>query len=245
MQTMNKFRIAKTIAYFIVGFTPFNAVALNESDVNGKVDLSYKVNILGSNLGEIHTTITKNNQNFEISSITRAEGVASLILGGNVTQGCSFSTTDQHIISSTSNIEKKGRKAFKNDIQIDWDSRFINYNNESSLSVPSGYLIDFCNFHFAAAYTDHEFLKKHKMYVLDGKKSRLKSYIFKSISQEKIKIPAGEFEANKITFERELNPDKSITFWTSEKYPYFPLKMVETRKSKKRILTLKSISTKS
>jgi len=37
------------------------------------------------------------------------------------------------------------------------------------------------------------------MYVLDGKKSRLKSYIFKSISQEKIKIPAGEFEANKIT----------------------------------------------
>ena len=219
--------------------------ALNKDISNGTVELSYKVNILGSNLGEIHTTITKNKRNFEVSSITRAQGVASLLLGGDVTQGCSFTTKDQYIVSSTSNIEKLGRKAFKNNIEIDWDSRFINYNSESAISVPSGYLIDFCNFHFAAAYTDIEFLKNNKMFVLDGKKSRLKTYIFKSITTEKIKTPVGEFEANKITFERELNPEKSVTFWTTEEHPYFPLKMVETRKSKKRILTLKSISTKS
>ena len=222
-----------------------NIYALNRSINIGTVELSYKVNILGTNLGEIQTTISKNNRNFEVNSIAKAEGVASLLLGGDVTQGCAFTTVDQHIISSTSNIEKLGRKAFKNVIEIDWDSRFINYNSESVLSIPSGYLIDFCNFHFAAAYTDIEFLKNNKMFVLDGKKSRIKTYIFKSITKEKIKTPVGEFEANKITFERELNPDKSITFWTTEEHPYFPLKMVETRKSRKRILTLKSISTKS
>ena len=80
------------------------------------------------------------------------------------------------------------------------------------------------------------------MYVLDGKKSRLKAYIFKSLTQEKIKTPIGEFEANKIVFERELNPEKSVTFWTAKEHPYFPLKMLEKRKSKKRIMTIKSVS---
>ena len=128
-----------------------NIFALNQEINKGSVELSYKVNILGNNLGEIHTTITKDKHNFEVNSVTRAEGVASLILGGDVTQGCSFTTEDKYIISSTSNIEKQGLKAFKNDIEIDWNSRFINYNSESALTIPSGYLIDFCNFHFAAA----------------------------------------------------------------------------------------------
>ena len=242
---MNNTKLFTIVILLVANLLPNSLYALDQNIDNGAVELSYKVNILGSNLGEIHTTITKNKRNFEVNSITKAEGVASLILGGDVTQGCSFTVADQHIISSTSNIEKLGRKAFKNVIEIDWESRFINYNSESTLSIPSGYLIDFCNFHFAAAYTDIEFLKNNKMFVLDGKKSRLKTYIFKSITKEKIKTPVGEFEANKITFERELNPDKSITFWTTEEHPYFPLKMVETRKSKKRILTLKSISTKS
>lgn len=216
------------------------SLAIDEQTPNGTIKLRYKVNIYGSNLGEIHTTIKKDQDKFEVSSVTRAEGVASLVLGGDLTQQCSFSAKDKQIVSEDSSIEKLGRSAFKNTVKIDWQSRFINYNDDPTLAIPNGYLVDSCNFQFAAAYTNHDLLKKNTIYVLDGKKSRLKAYVFKSSTQEKLKTPIGEFNTSKIVLERELNPDKSIIFWIAEEYPYFPLKMIEKRKSKKRIMTLKS-----
>ena len=216
------------------------SLAVDENTPNGTIKLRYKVNIYGSNLGEIHTTIKKDQNKFEVSSVTKAEGVASLVLGGDLTQQCSFLAQDKQIVSENSSIEKLGRSAFKNTVTIDWQSRFINYNDDPALAIPNGYLVDSCNFQFAAAYTNHDLLKKNTIYVLDGKKSRLKAYVFKSSTQEKLKTPIGEFNTSKIVLERELNPDKSIIFWIAEEYPYFPLKMVEKRKSKKRIMTLKS-----
>lgn len=232
--------LLSTAFLFVALLHPNQSFALNKNDPKGTVKLRYDVNIYGSNLGEIHTTIIKKKTSFDISSITRAEGVASLVLGGDLIQKCSFNTNENHIISDTSNTEKFGRSAFKNTINIDWNTGFVKYNNQATLTVPTGYLVDFCNFQFAAAYTDLEYLKNNTIYVLDGKKSRVKAYIFKSISQEKLETPIGEFQTSKIVLERELNPEKSLTFWVTEKHPYFPLKMLEKRKSRDRVMTIKA-----
>jgi len=214
--------------------------ALNEVTPTGSIKLRYNVNIYGTNLGEVHTTITKDQKKFSLSSITKAEGAASLILGGDLIQECNFETTDDEIISDASRVEKMGRNAFQREVQINWNSRDINYNNESILDIPQGYLVDSCNFQFAAAFTHLDVLKANTIYVLDGKDSRMKAYVFRSANKEMLKTPMGEFETTKIVLERELNPDKSFSFWITEDHPYFPLKMVEKRDSRSRIMTIKS-----
>ena len=214
--------------------------ALDKVTPNGSIKIRYNVNIYGSNLGEIHTTIEKDQEQFSLNSVTKAEGAASLILGGDLIQECNFETSEDQIVSNISRVEKLGRNAFANDVEIDWSSRNINYNNESVLNIPQGYLVDSCNFQFAAAFTHLDVLKQNTTYILDGKKSRLKAYVFKSATQEVLKTPIGEFETTKIVLERELSPDKSFSFWITDQHPYFPLKMVENRKSGSRIMTIKS-----
>ncbi len=237
--TIKKSLICCLTSIFI-SLTIHPVFALDKATPNGAIKLRYKVNIYGTNLGEIHTVIKKNQTQFVLSSITKAEGAASLVLGGDLIQQCAFSIQEKQIITDSSSVEKRGRKSFKNNVKIDWDSRFINYNNESALAIPEGYLVDSCNFQFAAAYTDIDFLKNNTTYVLDGKKNRLKAYVFKSETREILKTPIGEFETTKIVLERELNPEKSFIFWVADEHPYFPLKMVEKRKSRSRIMTIKS-----
>ena len=248
LKRMQKFRLAKLFlgsslqAICLISFSlmSFSTQALNKSTPNGGAKLRYNVNIYGTNLGEIHTSIKKNQQRFELSSITKAEGAASLVMGGDLKQQCSFSVQDKQIVTRSSLVEKFGRKSFTSKVEIDWNSKFINYNNESVLAIPEGYLVDSCNFQFAAAFTDIDFLKENITYVLDGKQNRLKAYVFKSETMETLRTAIGEFETRKIVLERELNPEKSFIFWVTDKHPYFPLKMVEKRKSRSRIMTIKS-----
>ena len=221
---------------FLVQNTTF---AFSPSDTQGKLELRYTVNIFDTNLGEIHTTISKNEQRFRLNSITKAEGVASFVMGGDLKQDCLFHSQGVKILTDHSNIEKLGKKPFKHSVKLDWQSRKINFE-ETSLEIPDGYVLDSCNFQFAAAYTDVEVLKTNTIYVLDGKKSRIKGYVFKSESQETLKTPLGSFETTKIVLERELNPEKSFIFWISKDYPFFPLKMMDKRKKGSRIMTLKS-----
>lgn len=205
------------------------------------IDLSYIVNIYDSNLGQINTRITKNGNDFQINSITRAEGLASLVMGGDLKQKCSFETKESNIKSLSSSVEKMRRNAFNKSIEIDWNSNKILFEKDISLDIPNGYLVDICNFHFAAAYTDLEFLKNNTIYALDAKKQQTKGYVFKSASPETLETPAGVFHTTKIILERELNPDRSFIFWITEENPYFPIKMMDSRKKNSRTMTLKSI----
>lgn len=216
------------------------ANALNTSNEKGKIELRYTVNIFNTNLGEIHTTISKNQQRFRLDSVTKAEGAASLVMGGDVKQNCLFHAQENKIITERSSVEKLGRKSFKNNVAIDWQSRKINFQEGTVLDIPEGYIVDSCNFQFAAAYTDLDVLKNNTIYILDGKKSRIKGYVFKSESHEILKTAFGEFDTKKIVLERELNPEKSFIFWVAQEHPYFPLKMIDKRKKGSRIMTLKS-----
>jgi hypothetical protein len=213
---------------------------MNESNETGSLELRYIVNIFNTNLGEIHTTISKNKERFQLDSVTKAEGAASFVMGGDLKQSCLFYAKEGKVLTERSNVEKFGRKSFKSGVTLDWQSRKINFEDGTTLDIPDGYIIDSCNFQFAAAYTDIDLLKNNTIYVLDGKKSRIKGYVFKSESNEKLKTSFGEFETTKIVLERELNPEKSFIFWIAKEHPFFPLKMMDKRKKGSRIMTLKS-----
>jgi len=210
-----------------------------------ETNIRYTVNIFGSNLGEVHTRIRHDDKGFDIHSVTKAEGAASLLMGGDLLQDCKFSTSDQKIVLNSSVTEKLGSKSFKSSVALDHKNNKISFagkDGNKKIDIPSGYIVDSCNFQFAAAYTAKEILKNQTIYVIGGKRNRIKGYIFKSESQETLKTPLGEIEATKIVLERELNPEKQFIFWVSEKHPFFPLKMMDKRKSGSRIMTIKSVT---
>ena len=207
--------------------------------------LNYAVIWNGSNLGRIETSINSANNNVDITSITKAEGMASIWLGGALVQSCAFETRDNMVFSSTFSVEKKGRNKYKNLVKYDWETQKISFNDEPAFDMPKGYIVDNCNFHFAAAYSGIDRLKNNPIYVMDGRKKRIRGYVFESISEERIETPIGNFDTTKIVLKRELDENKKFTFWVSPEKPFFPLKMMDSRKSGKRIMLIQSVENES
>jgi len=108
--------------------------------------------------------------------------------------------------------------------------------------MPKGYIVDNCNFHFAAAFTSLSQLKKQPIYVVDGSKQRLRGYQFISSNKEVIKTPAGEFNTTKMVFKREHNDKKKLTFWLAEGQSFYPIKFMDSRKKSNRTMLLKSVA---
>jgi hypothetical protein len=225
------------IASFFVGTSVSHAQA--------QINLQYVINIFGSDLGRLYTQIDRQEDTFKIKSITKAEGAASLLMGGDLLQECQFDIQAGKIVSRLSSADKQGRDAFKNAIELDYAGNKIAFLSESEkqyIDIPDGYVVDSCNFQFAAAYTNIDILKATTTYVLDGRKSRIKGYVFKSQSQERLKTAIGTFDTTKIVLERELNPEKQFIFWVSKEHPYFPLKMLDKRKTGSRTMSIRSAS---
>jgi len=211
---------------------------------SANIKLQYVVNIYGADLGQISTQIIRQDDRFSIESVTKAEGAASLLMGGDLVQKCQFDVQSEKIISLSSSANKSGRDAFNNTIELDHNNNKINFQTNAEqqlIDLPAGYVVDSCNFQFAAAYTDLKFLKEVTTYVLDGKRNRVKGYVFKSQTQEELSTKIGIFETTKIVLERELNPEKQFIFWVSKEHPYFPLKMVDKRKNGSRMMSIKSV----
>lgn len=220
-----------------------NSVAQTTIEDNNAYKLNYAVIWNSSNLGQIETTINSAKNAIDITSVTKAEGMASIWLGGDLVQTCAFETRDNMIFSQVFSSQKKGSNKYKNLIEYDWQSQKISFNDEPAFDMPKGYIVDNCNFHFAAAYTEIDKLKNNPIYVMDGKKKRIRGYVFDSVSEERLKTPVGEFDTTKIVLKRELDENKKFTFWVSADKPFFPLKMMDSRKSGRRVMLIQSIKT--
>jgi len=244
MTKMNNNKSISKVLFFLIVFISFNVNATSRP-AESETNIRYTINIFDSNLGEVYTKITQQGKEFNINSVTKAEGAASLLMGGDLLQNCKFSTADKKITLNSSVTEKIGSKPFKSSVKLDHSNKKISFKGKEGnkvIDIPSGYMVDSCNLQFAAAYTAKETLKNQTIYVVGGKKNRIKGYIFKSESQEILKTPIGKLKSTKIVLEREFNPEKKFIFWVSEKYPHFPLKMMDQRRSGSRIMTIKSVN---
>ena len=224
-----------------------SSMAQTVTTPNNTAKSAYKLNYAviwnGSNLGQIETKINSEKNTVGITSITKAEGMASIWLGGDLIQTCEFETRDNMIFSQVFSSQKKGNNKYLNLVEYDWQSQKISFNDEPAFDMPRGYIVDNCNFHFAAAYTEIDKLKDNPIYVMDGKKKRIRGYVLESVNEERIKTPVGEYDTTKIVLRRELDENKTFTFWVSADQPFFPLKMMDSRKSGRRVMLIQSIET--
>ena len=203
------------------------------------VSIAYTVSLVSekygnATLGKAQTTLSKTTHGYSVFQATKAQGMAAILLGSNIQESCDFVIDEGRAVSTN----YAGGSSNLNHYQanFDWQGRKIKFSDGESLDMPPGYVVNTCNFPFAAALLKHKGLSDETVYVVDGKKKRIRGYRLKSTSEEMLSTKFGAIDTLKVVLERELKPDRTFTFWLSLENSYVPLKMED--QSNKRTLTL-------
>jgi len=197
-----------------------------ESNKFGKATLGRVENILK----------TRDNGGYSIESVTKAQGMAAIVLGRNEQQSCEFEVLDGKAVSQ----KYDGGRIGKTDYQVafDWAGRKASFKDirkksaDETVDLPDGYIVDNCSMWFAVALLKGEIPDSESMYVVDGKNKRIRGFKLRSSNDEIITTKLGDKQVTKVVFERELRPGRTLTFWLSHDDEYLPLKMQESRKSR-------------
>lgn len=226
----------------LLGLLPLTANAQELQPVS----ISYTVSLISdklgnATLGNLETTLSKTDTGYSVYSETKTQGFAAILIGSNRQERCEFSVEDGRALSSHYSGGKK--KTVDYNVRFDWKDKKISFDKEDSLDMPKGYLVDNCNLPFAAALSKAEGFKGQPLYIVDGKKKRIRGYILKSHDKETLDTKIGQFKTLKIVLQREFKPERTLTLWLAPEKNYIPIKMEEKRKSRTTTMLVNALST--
>jgi hypothetical protein len=203
------------------------------------VTISYTITFESSKFGNATLGLVENilkatDSGYSIESITKAQGMAALIMGSNEQQSCQFEVQDGKAVSQKYDGGRIGKIDYQ--VDFDWGQRKAYFNDTSggseSVDLPEGYIVDNCSMWFAVALLQGNIPDKQSLYVVDGKNKRIRGFKLRSTIDEILTTKLGDKPVTKVVFERELRPGRTLTFWLSHDDEYLPLKMQESRKSR-------------
>lgn len=199
------------------------------------VAIRYKIQLQSerfgnATLGRIQTSVSTTDSGYQIDSVTKFQGMATIFSGSNLRESCEFTLEGGRAIPQ----KYEGGKIKSTDyvVGFDWQNRKLSFDEEEPQDMPEGYVVDNCAMWFAMALMRGEGLEEELVYVVDGKKRRIRSFRFKSLEDDTIETKIGEKEVLKLVLERDLRPERTITFWLSKEDQYVPLQMQEKRESR-------------
>lgn len=208
------------------------------------VEISYTLSMVSSSfgnatLGKIESTLTKTDRGYAVMSVTKAQGMAAIIIGSNEQQNCEFEINDGRAVTQSYGGGRIGKSDYQ--VNFDWPERKVTFNTGESIDMPQGYVVDNCIMPFAAAVLKGEGLSDEAMYVVDGKKKRIRGYTLSSSSEEMLDTALGPKKTIKMVLAREFKPEVTFTFWLSADNQYLPLKIEEKRKSRTTTMVVNSL----
>jgi len=189
-------------------------------------------------LGQLKTRLSNTPTGYRVISETKAEGMAAVLLGSSLSEECHFDVIENQAVSR----QYQGGSDKKTNYQVgfDWQQRKINFVKGETLDIPKGYVVDNCNLPFAIAATKGESLGEKPLYIIDGKKQRIRGFTLQSQNTEIVDTAIGKISTTKIVMQRELRPDKTLTLWLASDYQFLPIKMQEKRSSRTTTMLLNS-----
>lgn len=206
------------------------APAVSPQSLPDSVKLTYDVNYYDTGLGNLVTELSRNGDTYEVRAETRAEGLASILLGGTLREECEFSVSDSMEIRPLHySIEKEGSDPYMHSADFLWKDMKVAYEDGKSLGIPpEGYVIDNCTVPFAFAAADKITVKEYPyIHILGGK--RLRHYEEIKVSRETVEVPAGKFDAVRIDQQRVGSPDKKLSIWVAPELRNIAVKIEERR----------------
>lgn len=179
-------------------------------------------------LGRVETQLSENGGLYTVSTQTKAEGMAAILVG-NLMESCNFDVVSGRAQSQQYTGGRPDQMEYS--VEFNWSDRKVKFNDKKTLDMPQGYVLDNCNMPYALAlFKDQEI--NQSIYIVDGKKSRIRGYTFLSKSREMLDTIFGSLDTIKIVFARELSPEKELILWLSKKHDYLPFKMQERREGR-------------
>ena len=161
------------------------------------------------------------------------------IFSSNIRETCEFTLEEGRAIPQK--YEGGGVKSTDYNVGFDWQNRKLKFDNEEAFDMPEGYVVDNCALWFAMALMRGQNLQEKVVYVVDGKTKRIRGFRFKSLEDETIETKIGEKEVIKLVLERDLRPDRTVTFWLSKNDQYLPLQIQEKRKSRTTTVSVETL----
>jgi len=207
------------------------------------VSIEYKIRISKfgkATLGKVQSSLTTTDSGYAIKSVTKAQGMALLLMQSNIQESCEFEVIDGRAVARryTGGTVKKTEYS----VAYDWNNRKVNLSEEESLDMPQGYVVDNCIMWFATALLKGQLPEGEQVYVVDGKSKRIRGYKLRSSEEELLKTPLGEKETVKMVLERELRPNRTLTFWLSKSDQFLPVRIEESRKSRTTTFEISELS---
>ncbi|MEO0369592.1 MAG: DUF3108 domain-containing protein [Pseudomonadota bacterium] len=215
------------ISAFTVLLVSSFAVALEPTKITYRLELDSD-RFGKATLGRIETQLTEREGQYYVDSHTKAQGMAAILVG-NFRESCQFEIIEGRAVSRSYSGGRPKKQEYL--VGFDWQNRKVNFNEQESLDMPSGYIVDNCNMPFAIALLENSELSE-AIYIVDGKKTRIRGYKLVSRSKELLTTKLGQLETTKVVLEREFRSDKKLSLWLSKQHHFLPVKVEEIRKDR-------------
>lgn len=219
----------KLLLLFLMGIS-LSWSKSNADTLPANLELVYEVSFGVAELGSLSSKLTKQTNHYEVISETRAEGMASILLGGTVREMCKFSVDKNAIKPAHYRIIRKGRDAFDHSVSFNWNERRVLFSDGTDIVISDGYIVDNCSVPFAFIIGGAATFKQKTLHIVGGKKVR--RFENNSIENAQVSTPLGKFDAVKIEQVRFDRPDRKLTIWLAPNRSNLPIKIVEQRKSR-------------
>jgi len=200
------------------------------NDLPDSMELVYQVSLGIAELGSLISKLDRQGEAYEVTAETRAEGMASILLGGTVREYCRFSTDKNVLTPEKYRIAREGRDAFDQSVTFDWAERRVIFSSGENIVISDGYIVDNCSIPYAFIVGGASTFERRTLHIVGGKKVRQFENL--SISEEAVSTPLGQFQTVRIEQVRNERPDRKLTIWLAPDKHNLPVKIVEQRKSR-------------
>ncbi|MDH3638175.1 MAG: DUF3108 domain-containing protein [Gammaproteobacteria bacterium] len=204
-----------------------------------ELTLRYSVRLGSAELGSLLTRLKKQENSFRVESETRAEGVASILLGGEVRETCEFEVEANQIRPLRYEVAHEGRKGYRRRAEFRWQSNQVAFSSGEIAAIPNGYILDNCSVPFAFMLGGSEVFSQTALHVVGGR--RIRNFEHMGVTHEELKTPFGKLPSIRIEQRRTDNPTRKLIVWLAPSRHNLPVKMVEKRKSRVVTMVLKSV----
>ena len=117
-----------------LSFVSIGSMAQSTADIA----LNYTIKVGGAKLGTLAAKLSYDGAIYQSTSETKAEGLASILLGGDLFESCAFTFDGQKVVSDSYSSSKQGRGAYQNETNFDWENRVDNRLCVISFFISSG-----------------------------------------------------------------------------------------------------------
>lgn len=240
MKTLLK-QIILTASFAALAGAPCVVSAEKSAPLPAALTTNYTLTIGGVEMGMVSHRLKREGDAYVVQVLTKPNAVVAFIVGGDEEQTCRF-RADPGLVRGESYklvsalARKKGKEY---SAEYAWDAKEVRLSNGTKLPMPDDATLDDCNLAYALISAGPQAFATRRVHVVGH--DRLRGFVPSSLQSEKVTVPAGTFDTQRLEFKRDTDPSKRLVFWLAPARGNLPVKIADMRESRTTTLALKSV----